>query len=59
VVIAPESGRFSTPQGVGSVIAISGILDRPVKPRDDSVVQTRTALTMSGPSAHSMMQIAM
>ena len=36
LVIARESGRSSTPRPTGSSTAVSGILDRPVKPDDDS-----------------------
>jgi hypothetical protein len=34
-VILRESGGSSTPQPVGSIINVSGILGRPVKPGDD------------------------
>jgi len=34
LVIARESGRSSTPRPIGSSTAVSGILDRPVKPDD-------------------------
>jgi hypothetical protein len=40
VVIAREGGRSSTPLPIVSIIDVSGILDRPVKPGDDDLFLT-------------------
>jgi hypothetical protein len=40
-VVARESGRSSTPRLLDSIINVSGILGRPVKPDDDSWAQFR------------------
>jgi hypothetical protein len=44
VVIAREGGRSSTPRLLGSIIGVCGILDRPVKPGDDSCEQLNTVI---------------
>jgi hypothetical protein len=39
VVILRESGVSSTPLPIASIVDVSGILDRPVKPGDDSEIR--------------------
>ena len=41
LVIPRECGGSSTPRPVDSITAVSGILDRPVKPGDDSRIYSR------------------